>query len=203
MSEDYCFHNLDETTLDHLMEGFQLIGQDWRYLFLNRAAVKHSKYSSKKDLLGSTMMEKYPGIEKTELFRALQKAMNDRVPQDIENEFVFPDNSKTCFELRIRPVPKGIFILSMDITARKKTERAREMHLLAMEEIMFLISNKIRQPVTNIIGLSGLLKDSVLSQEELESVMRYMKESIQSLDYFTKELAVFINDLNHDRRKER
>lgn len=33
-------HNEHETTLDNLMEGFQLIGFDWKYLYVNDAVVK-------------------------------------------------------------------------------------------------------------------------------------------------------------------
>ena len=51
------------TTLDGLLEGCQIIGRDFRYLCLNEAMAKQSR-ASKEKLLGRTMMECYPGIEK-------------------------------------------------------------------------------------------------------------------------------------------
>lgn len=112
----------DISTLDSLIEGFQLISFDWRYLYVNKSLVKQSKLNTKKDLLGFTMMEKFPGIENTELFKVLKECMQDRTSKTLENEFIFPDNSKGWYELRIEPVPKGIFILSIDITESKKSE---------------------------------------------------------------------------------
>ena len=36
---------LDLKTFDHLLEGFQIIGFDWRYKYVNDAVVKQSKFS--------------------------------------------------------------------------------------------------------------------------------------------------------------
>lgn len=111
------------STLDNMMEGCQIIGFDWRYLYVNEALVNQGR-QTKDELLGRTMMEWYPGIEDTELFVVMRRCMIERVPQHLENEFAFPDGSKGWFELSIQPVPEGIFILSMDITDRKRAEEA-------------------------------------------------------------------------------
>lgn len=116
------FNKLNAATLDALLEGIQVIDFNWRYIFVNETAVKHSRYSLKKDLLGFTMMEKFPGIEKTELFRTLKNTMLDRQRREIDNEFEYSDKSKACFKLLIEPVPEGIFILSFDITRQKRAE---------------------------------------------------------------------------------
>jgi len=75
--------------LDDMLEGCQIIGYDWRYLYVNAAVIEHSRQSREK-LLGHTMMEVYPGIEKTAMFAALQECMQKRTFQFIDNEFVFP-----------------------------------------------------------------------------------------------------------------
>ena len=107
--------------LENMRESIQVIGHDWRYLFVNNSLAIQSKYS-REALLGHTMMEKYPGIENTELFNVLQRCMKNRCQQIAETEFIFPDGSKGWFELSIQPVPEGLFILTMDITERKKAE---------------------------------------------------------------------------------
>ena len=114
--------HLDYEIIDKLLEGFQLISYDWRYLFVNKTVCKHAK-TSKENLLGHTMMEKYPGIENTKMFKVLEKCMRNRVSDTLENEFTYPDGTIGWFELRVVPVSVGIFILSVDITERKKYEQ--------------------------------------------------------------------------------
>lgn len=113
---------LDNYILDVLHEGFQVIDFDWRYIYINESVAKQGK-TTKDNLLGHIMMDKYPGIENTEMFQTLKKCMECRISGLILNEFVYPDNSKAWFELRIEPIPDGIFILSLDVTNLKKTER--------------------------------------------------------------------------------
>lgn len=107
------------STLDSLMEGFQLISPEWKYLYVNETVVKHARCSSKKELIGRTMMEVFPGIEKTAMFKKLEDAMFQGLSSDFENEFIFPDGKTGWFELRVRPVNQGIFVLSFDITEKK------------------------------------------------------------------------------------
>ena len=190
---DYDIEN--ETALDNLTEGLQLIGFDWRYLYANKSVMNQSKYSLKKDLIGFTMMEKYPNIEKTEMFSVLEQCMRERISRTIENEFEFPDNSKGWFELRIRPVPEGIFILSIDITEQKKVEEKKKEHIKDLEEMMFITSHKVREPITQILGVSNLLGGTKLSQEDLIKMVDYMKESALTLDVMTKELTTFMHEM--------
>ncbi len=194
MTETFEYDKQEFGTLDNLMEGFQIIGFDWRYLYVNKSVVKQSKYKSKKELLGFTMMEKYPGIEETELFDVLKICMKERVSKNMENAFTFPDQSKGWFELRIQPVPEGIFILSMDITERKRAEQNKEEHIKALESMLYMTSHRLRQPVTRMLGLSVILNKLDLSAEELKEIVNYMKESFHSLDEFTKELTTFIHE---------
>ncbi|MBC7936271.1 MAG: PAS domain S-box protein [Rhizobacter sp.] len=109
------------STLHNMMEGAQIIDFNWTYLYLNDALEATSRYR-RQELIGKTMMEKYPGIENTKLFKTLQKVMKGRVSKQMDTEFVFPDGSVAHFQLSIQPVPEGIFILSIDITDRKNAE---------------------------------------------------------------------------------
>lgn len=113
--------------LDNLLEGCQVVGFDWRYVYVNDAVVRHGR-KSKEELLGRTMMEVYPGIENTEMFALLRRCMKERTHHEMENEFTFPDGSKGWFDLRFAPVPEGVFIHSLEITERKRAE-ARIAHL--------------------------------------------------------------------------
>ncbi|MBL7971292.1 MAG: PAS domain S-box protein, partial [Prolixibacteraceae bacterium] len=122
---DECF----KTTLDHMLEGCQIIGFDWRYLYLNRTAEVHNRRAIK-ELIGNRYMDMWPGIENTEVFKLIRQTLEERIPNRLENEFLFPNGEKGWFDLSIQPVPEGVFILSIDITDRKLNEiRLRESDL--------------------------------------------------------------------------
>ena len=111
----------DYSILDCLLEGCQIIGFDFRYLYLNDAAVKQAR-KSKEELLGRTMTEVYPGIETTPMFSVLKECLNERKSAELENEFAFPDGQAGWFLLKMHPVPEGVFILSLDISAHKQAK---------------------------------------------------------------------------------
>ncbi len=124
-----------QATLDYMIEGCQIIDYDWRYVYVNEAAARQGK-KSKQELLGFTMVQAYPGIDKTKLFNHLINCMTNRVPTQIENEFTFSDGSKGWFELRIEPVPEGILIFSVDITKRKAAEAELSKYRTRLEEVV-------------------------------------------------------------------
>jgi len=108
-----------QSTMDSMLEGGQIIGFDWRYLYVNDALVAQGR-QPRQALIGRTLMEAYPGIESTELFATLQRCMTLRQPGRLENNFSFPDGSTGWFDLSIQPIKEGLFVLSHDITERKR-----------------------------------------------------------------------------------
>ncbi len=119
--------------LENMREGIQIISHDWHYLFVNNSLIDQSRYTNE-ELIGFSMLEKYPGIQQTAMFKEMEKCMRERKPQLLENEFTYPDNSKRFFELSIQPVPEGLFVLSMDITERKKAEAEKNRLLDTIEK---------------------------------------------------------------------
>jgi PAS domain S-box-containing protein len=109
-------------TLDDMLEGCQIIGSDWRYLYLNDVADRHNR-RPKEELLGKRYLDIWPGVESTDVFIAMRKCMEEGKPRTMETEFEFPDGHKGWFDLRIYAVPEGIVILSIDITKHKRAER--------------------------------------------------------------------------------
>lgn len=113
---------LNISILDSLLEGFQVIDYNWNYLYVNSTVAEQGQSTTQK-LIGRTMMECYPGIEKTDMFKKLQHCMETREILQFENEFTYANGDTNWFELRVEPIPEGIFILSTNITNRKKAER--------------------------------------------------------------------------------
>jgi light-regulated signal transduction histidine kinase (bacteriophytochrome) len=187
--------NNDNNALDNLIEGFQIISFDWRYVYVNKTVIKQGKHLSKDDLLGYTMMEKYPGIEKSELFKTMQQCMEERIHKNIENEFTFPDNSKGWFELRIHPVAEGIGILSMDISERKISElkMIKYTHLLELKNTQLndfcnIVSHNLRGPIVNLSMLADFIEHKKDSDKREEMFMK-IKPVVNSLHETFNELV--------------
>lgn len=125
------------STLDNLMEGCQIVDSDYRYVYVNDVAARQGQ-STKEELLGYTMMEKYPGIETTLMFTKLRECMISRHPQQMENEFLFKDGTNGCFSLSFEPVAEGVFMLSSDISEHKRAEKA---HIESEERLSLFVDN--------------------------------------------------------------
>lgn len=117
MKSETFFHS----TLDHLLEGCQIIDFEWKYLFINRAAEIHNKRPNS-ELLGRHYREMWPGIETTEVYRQIAETLEKKIPNRLENQFTYPNGSVGWFDLSIQPIPEGVLILSIDISDRKIAE---------------------------------------------------------------------------------
>lgn len=121
------------TTMDNMLEGCQILDRNWCYRYLNDSVCRHAR-KRREEMIGRSMLEIFPGIEKTDLFRQLERCMEQQVSHKMENEFHFPDGYTGWFELRVQPIQDGLFILSDDVTDRKLTEDALRKAKLDLEQ---------------------------------------------------------------------
>ncbi len=115
-------------TVDHMREGIQVLAPDWRYVYVNEAAARHGR-KPREELVGKTLLECYPGMEKTEVFGVMERCMKERRAAQLETPFTFDSGETAWFELRVQPCEAGIVVLSLDVTDRKSVQRkVREEH---------------------------------------------------------------------------
>lgn len=69
-----------------------------------------------------------------------------------------------------------------------------QLNINHLEDILFTLSHKVRLPVTNIIGISNLLDEDSVNEEELKQITSYMKESASTLDKFIKEMSSLVSN---------
>jgi PAS domain S-box-containing protein len=107
--------------LETTHEGIQLVDREWRYVYLNRAAELHAR-RPRKELIGRTMMDCYPGIEQSELFGLMRACMKDGTRASMENAFTYPDGFAYVFDISVEPVDCGVCVRSVDVTHGRKLE---------------------------------------------------------------------------------
>ena len=73
-----------------------------------------------------------------------------------------------------------------------------QLNINHLEDVLFALSHRVRLPITNILGISELLEEESIDQEELKKITGYMKESVNSLDTFVKEITSLIS--NHKQK---
>lgn len=108
-------------------------------------------------------------------------AKNNSIKIDKE-EFVFQNHEKGKLEAEL-------------LIAKGELKMAKEYQkecMQGLEEIMF-ITQKLRQPITQIIGLSILLTDCENSQADLNTMINVIQNSAKSLDSCSRELTTFFN----------
>ena len=148
---------LIQSLLDNMLEGCQSIGFDWRYLYINHSAEIQNRRSSD-ELIGKTYQEMWPGIENTRVYALIKDTLENRALNKMENEFEFPDGKKGWFELRISPIPEGVFIMSLDISDKKTMEadlrKTEEQFLQAQKlESIGQLAGGIAHDFNNILGV--------------------------------------------------
>jgi|GEM_PF-5640306 len=73
-------------------------------------------------------------------------------------------------------------------------------YVRGLQQIMFITTHQLRQPITNILGISSMLEEQQLSQAELTTISRYLMQSISSLDVFTKDLIILTASLVNSKK---
>jgi two-component system, cell cycle sensor histidine kinase and response regulator CckA len=185
--------------IDHLHEGIQVLGFDWRYLYLNETAARHGGRLVE-ELIGNRIQDCYPGIAETPMFSAMSKVMSSRVTEAFRKRFVLPEGTGRWFDLRVQPVPSGICVLSIDVTDEQETHerlRATEMQLQQLQKLESVgrlaggVAHDFNNQLTVISGLTQFL----LERNDLDAQARGDVSEIEAAAHrsiaLTKQLLAF------------
>ena len=111
-----------EDVLTSINDQFLVLDQEWRYTYVNDRVVEVLGMP-RADLLGKCVWELFPDTINTPLYVAAHRAVAEQT--QIQLEFFYP--AWQCwFENHIYPSGKGIAIMAIDITDRKRLEDERK-----------------------------------------------------------------------------
>ncbi len=108
---------------DNLLEQVCVISHDFRVLYRNKELI--DTIPLPKDLdNGFSIIETFPGIEKTVQFTGFKKALSLNKPTSFIGNIRLPHTKKIYIETRLTPVPEGILVFTVDITERMALRKA-------------------------------------------------------------------------------
>ena len=112
--------------IEGMREGFILLDREFRILSMNAEGERVEK-RPRRDLIGKTHWQAWPGSEEGELGRTYKRAMSKRVPVSLDHRYEWPDGRAAWIEMRAYPSGDGLAIFYRDVTERKEAEaRLRE-----------------------------------------------------------------------------
>lgn len=88
------------------------------------------------------------------------------------------------------------------INDKKKAEEDTARHIKELEELLFILSHEVRQPVANIQGIANLFERHINNPEELRKLVNLIQQSALILDDFTKKLTLFVHELEVNERTQ-
>jgi PAS domain S-box-containing protein len=161
-----------ESILESIADVHVLFDRNWRYVYVNEAAVR-AIGRPREQILGRTLWELFPDIVGTELEREYRRAMDERVNVNFDFHHQTRNN---WWENRIYPVPIGLALFATDITERKHTEeelrRAKE-----FSERLIQTANVI------VLGLDMKGKINIFNQTA-EKITGYAFSELEGKSWF-------------------
>jgi two-component system sensor histidine kinase/response regulator len=186
--------NLLRTVVDNIPDGVMVKDHEGKYLLLNKAFAKLHGLESAEALLGKSAFDLFPEGPAAAL-HAVDLEVMKAVKPSIEGERFEVDAAGNTHWIQMTKVPltndrgeiMGIVGVNRDITLRKQFEaglleskEAAEAANRAKSEFLANMSHEIRTPMNGIIGMTELVLETALTQEQTE-MLGIVKNSADSL----------------------
>jgi PAS domain S-box-containing protein len=130
LTDDFCLRAADPISRQappefaHILETvrdiFIALDADWRFVYLNSAAVRAARQPLEK-LLGRSIWESFPALLGTEVEVRYRQAIAEQVPVHFETTGILTGR---CYDISVYPVSTGLAIHGRDISERKQAEEA-------------------------------------------------------------------------------
>ncbi len=168
-----------EVTLNRISDGVISLDRNWKYLFVNDAALNYFR-ESREEILGKHILEIEPEVGKTSFWEISQQALKDNMEREFSLHY---EPMEKWFSVKIYPSVDGITVFFKDITKEKKIE----------QETMKLIGRELHDNVVQVLTGAGLflnigLKKIGDTNNDLDKVDELIKKSIEEIRMLSHDL---------------
>ncbi len=163
------------------------------FLDVNRAMVTHYGYS-RDELLSMTLRDIRPAEDIPELERNIERDQQGQ--SDYSHHVVIhrlKDGRLRNVDIRVAPVwykgRRANIVTATDITERLEYVQAIESQNTRLKEISWIQSHVVRAPMSRIMGLVPLIRNTNESEEEKKLILDYILKSVFELDEIVKNIT--------------
>jgi len=125
-------HKENETVLNRINDAVVSLDNEWRYTFLNDAALPTHPLG-REAIIGKVIWDVHPEMKGTLFWDKYHEAMETKEAVEIESYYAAMD---TWFSAKIYPSHDGLTIIYKNISERKKAEEALNQNRIFIESII-------------------------------------------------------------------
>lgn len=188
--------------LESIADAFYAVDKNWMVTYWNKEA-ENLLQRNRKEMIGKNLWEAYPGLVGSDLYRHYLKVAKEGQGQQF---VMYYDPVKRWFDISVYPSSNGISVYFKDVTENKESEiRLQELNKNLenytkelvisnknLEQFSYIVSHNLRTPVANILGLSRILKENGLDDDQKEYVIGELSSSVEALDEVIMDLNLVL-----------
>ncbi len=193
------------TIFDNTNSAYVLFGDDLKIMSFNALAQRYSEEQNDKSLVVGKPVNDYFSSERWPFVqKMLQKVIKDGTA-DYEISYVKKDGTVKWHNIKWLIVKNndeqkyGFILANTDITNAKMAALEREQitadliqHNKDLEQFTYIISHNLRAPVANILGLTSILKEEDIEDDERNHVIERVSASIKNVDDIIQDLNLIL-----------
>ena len=183
-----------EAVFDRVNDAVVSVDNNWRYTFLNDAALE-THPAGKEETLGKVIWDVHPEMKGTIFWDKYYEAMQTRQTVEIEDYFAPMDS---WISVKVYPSVDGLTLFYKDITKNKKAEQEisklnaeLEKKVLERTDELLQAKNKLSETLEKTSFLATIadnIQDPVISTDNDAGITRWNKAAELLLEWKTEEV---------------